>query len=186
TLTPADYKRWETIGTGELSPDGRWVVYTIRRVDADGELRYRDVQTNTERVVAYATNPAFSADGRWLAYNIGHSEKEMEAATKSKTTLHGKLGLVDLRSGETTIVDDIATFEFNADGRFLAMKGYAAKDQKHKGVPLIVRDLATGRQTTLGNVAEHAWQDETGSLLAITIDTETKVGNGVQVYDAAT
>jgi dipeptidyl aminopeptidase/acylaminoacyl peptidase len=186
TLEPSDYGKWENVGSGGLSPDGQWIAYTIRRVDGDGELRWRSVRTDSQRVVAHATNPAFSDDGRWLAYNIGHSEKARKAAEKTKATLHGQLGLVDLRSGHTTVIDDIASFEFNGDGRFLAMKGYAAKDQKHKGVPLIVRDLAQGTQTTLGNVAESAWQDESGSLLAATIDTETKVGNGVQLFDAAT
>src|SRR5690606_8265462 len=57
TLEPADYAKWESIGSGELSPDGRWIAYTIRRVDADGELRFHDVRADSEHVVAYATNP---------------------------------------------------------------------------------------------------------------------------------
>jgi dienelactone hydrolase len=186
TLEPADYAKWETLGFGSLSPDGQWIAYPINRVDADGELRVRNVKTDSQRIVAYATNPAFSDDGRWLAYSIGHSQKEVKAAEKSKTTLHARIGLVDLRTGETTIIDDIASFQFNGDGRFVVLRGYGAKDQKHKGMPLLVRDLASGRQTTFGNIAEYAWQDEAGALLALTIDGETKVGNGVQLYDAAT
>jgi predicted peptidase len=186
TLEPADYAKWENLGGGSLSPDGRYFAYTISRVDADGELRIRNMATDSQHVVPYGRNPAFSDDGRWFAYSIGHSEKELKAAEKSKTTLHAKVALVDLRTNQTTIIDDIASFEFNGDGRFVTLRGYAAKDQKHRGMPLLVRDLASARQLTFGNVAEFAWQDEAGSLLALTIDGETKVGNGVQLYDAAT
>ena len=31
TLTPADYGKWETLGAGTLSPDGKWLAYEIRR-----------------------------------------------------------------------------------------------------------------------------------------------------------
>ena len=45
-----------------------------------------------------------------------------------------------------------------------------------------MRHLATLRDTTLGNVAEFAWQDK-GRLLAVTISAEDKAGNGVQLFD---
>src|SRR5262249_27427083 len=50
------------------------------------------------------------------------------------------------------------------------------------GATLVVRQLATGRDTTFGNVGEYAWQDK-GRLLAITIATTDKTGNGVQLFD---
>src|SRR5271157_1614565 len=28
-ITPADYGKWETLGQGVLSPDGKWLAYTI-------------------------------------------------------------------------------------------------------------------------------------------------------------
>ena len=55
-------------------------------------------------------------------------------------------------------------------------------DETPQGATLIVRDLATLRDTTLGNVAEFAWQDK-GRLLAVTISAEDKAGNGVQLFD---
>src|SRR5205814_9088204 len=50
-----------------------------------------------------------------------------------------------------------------------------------------VRQLATGRDTTVGNVSEYAWQDGDHShLLAMAISAGDKVGNGVQLFDAET
>jgi len=44
--------------------------------------------------------------------------------------------------------------------------------------------LASGRDTTLGNVGEFAWQDKR-PLLAVTISTSDKAGNGVSTPQSA-
>ncbi|HEX5080947.1 MAG TPA: prolyl oligopeptidase family serine peptidase, partial [Blastocatellia bacterium] len=53
------------------------------------------------------------------------------------------------------------------------------------GATLIIRYLASGRDTAFGNVGEYAWQDlpKRGRLLAMTISAEDKTGNGVQLFD---
>ena len=43
TLTGADYAKWESLGSGALSPDGKWVAYDFRRGNSSVELRYRAV-----------------------------------------------------------------------------------------------------------------------------------------------
>src|SRR5262249_13939666 len=59
----------------------------------------------------------------------------------------------------------------------------AASDDTPAGATLIVRELASGRDTTFGNVSEYAWQDK-GGLLALAISAEDKAGNGVQLFDS--
>ena len=39
--TEADWGQWERLGADVLSPDGRWIAYTIRRNDGTSELRLR-------------------------------------------------------------------------------------------------------------------------------------------------
>jgi dipeptidyl aminopeptidase/acylaminoacyl peptidase len=66
------------------------------------------------------------------------------------------------------------------------------EDPPPPGATLIVRQLATGRDTTFGNVSEFAWQDLRlrGRLLAMAINAassaDEKTGNGVQLFDSAT
>src|SRR5262249_22144219 len=96
--------------------------------------------------------------------------------------------------GEKLVVDDIEAFAFNASGSHVAMRRYPVEPEKKpgdqapadgdepKGATLVVRQLATGRDTTFGNVAELAWQEK-GRRLAITIATEDKTGNGIQLFD---
>src|SRR6185437_654511 len=69
-LGAADYARWETLGNGALSPDGKWVAYDLRRGDGSTELRYRPVGSADEHTARSGSNPQFSHDSRWLIYSV--------------------------------------------------------------------------------------------------------------------
>jgi dipeptidyl aminopeptidase/acylaminoacyl peptidase len=186
TLSPADYAQWESLGATELSPDGRWIAYVVRRVDEDEELRYRAIADDSTHVVKHASRPTFSADGRWLAYTIGLPRQEFERLQKSNQPIRSKLGIVDLRTGTTTVVDNVAGFDISGDSRFVVMRGYTPRgERKHEGIDIVVRDLETGLDVNFGNVATSRWQDDT-SLLAMVIDAENRAGNGVRLFNART
>ncbi len=183
-VMPEDYKKWENLGSGTFSNDGRWFVASISRVDMDGELQVYRASGGEPTVIANGTNPAFSVDGKWLAYTITLPQKEREQLEKQKKPVRSKLGLLNLATGEQTTVPEIASFELSGDGRYIAMRGYAPEGAKSKGMSLVVRDLANGTDTHFGNIAEIAWQDE-GALLAMVVDADTKIGNGIQLFDPA-
>jgi dipeptidyl aminopeptidase/acylaminoacyl peptidase len=199
-------------GNGGLSPDGRWIAYGLNRSNRNNELRIAKVarlrpddperasagQADDTVVVPFGAQPVFSADSQWAAYAIGLSESQEDKLRSDKKPIHRKAGILDLARGAKAIVDDIESFAFNASGSYLAMRRYAPEPDKKQGADavasesegplgstLIVRHLATGRDTTFGNVAEFAWQDK-GRLLAIAIATEDKTGNGVQLFDPET
>ncbi len=80
------------------------------------------------------------------------------------------------------MVDDIASFRFSSDARFVALRGYPAEGKR--AADLVLRELARGVSASFGNVSEFAWSGS-GVLLAMTLETEGGTGNGVQAYDAA-
>jgi len=206
--TPADFGQWESLARpgayGGLSPDGRWLAYGINRSDRTGELRILKLADNTVKVAAFGTQPVFSSDSKWIAYAVGMSEADQEKLKKEKKPVHNKLGLLNLGSGETIVIDDIESFAFSRDGGFLATAHYApapptgsreggggsagsGADEEKPGTQVIVRSLASGKDVAFGNVSQFAWQDADGShLLAMAISAEGKAGNGVQLFDAAT
>jgi dipeptidyl aminopeptidase/acylaminoacyl peptidase len=184
-IQPEDYGQWESLGGAQFSPDGKWLTYTIGRINGESELRIRSLSIDSTRVVPYGSRPAFSPDSKWLAYSIGYSEDERTKLEKAKKPVQNKLGLLELGTGKETVLEAIGSFSFPERGSWLLMRGYAPQGSKAKGVDLILRDLVTGRDTQFGNIAESAWQDE-GSLLAMLVDTERKSGNGVLLYDPAT
>ncbi len=197
----SDYGKWETPAGGELSPDGKWVAYELRRVSGSNELRYRQIGAAQEQAVRMATAPQFTRDSRWLVYTIAPDTGGAGGAGAAggrggrggrgggDGATRSKVGIVDLRSGATLAFDDVQSFALSQNGAQVALRRYrapgAAGAPAPRGADLVVRDLDKGTQVTFGNVADFAWSDE-GTLLAMTVDVEGRTGNGVQVLDAST
>lgn len=216
TLTPADYDQFESItpgaARGGLSPDGKWLAYGVNRVGGANELRITKVgEVTPVKTVPFGSQAAFSPDSAWLVYGIGYSEEEQERMRTARTPIQRKLGLYNLITNSETIIDGIETFALDRAGRAIAMKRYAstgsapapaaappagraggpagasATPAAPVGTTLIIRDLATGTETTFGNVSEYAWQPaDNGRLLAMTISADGQAGNGIHLYDPAT
>ncbi|HUL74440.1 MAG TPA: prolyl oligopeptidase family serine peptidase [Vicinamibacterales bacterium] len=203
-------------GGGGFSPDGQWVAYGINRSSRSNELRVTKIADGTTKTAAFGTQQVFSSDSKWLAYSVGQSEAEQERLRAANRPVQSSLGLLNLATGAQATVEGIESFAFSEDGRYLAMRRYppappaagreggaapagggrggrgggggaGAAEEGTPGATLTMRDLSTGRDTTFGNVAEFDWQDaEHGHLLAMTINAEGKLGNGVQLFDPQT
>ncbi len=210
-VTPAAYGKWESLVAGDLSPDGKWLAYSIRRVNTDEELRVASISGDRkDTVAAFGRRPVFSDDSKYLAYGIGVSEAQQEKLKKDKKPIEDNLGLLNLATGETVVIEKVSAFSFNKGGRFLSMRKYPpdrpsapgaaptpgppgprgrgdnpSPATDAPGATLLVRDLQTGTDTTFGNVSTYAWS-EAGPFLAMTISAEGKTGNGVQVFNPAT
>jgi dienelactone hydrolase len=181
-LTPADLGQWESVGAATLAPNGHWLAYAVNRVDEENALRVRGLRRDTTVSVTYASAPVFTGDARWLAYTIGVSAADRERLQRDRKPVHNSAGLMNLTTLETTVVSDVASFRFSADGRFVALRRYPAEDKR--AADLLVRELATGVLMNFGSITEYAWSDR-GALLAVAIETEG-ASNAVQLYDAAT
>ena len=201
----ADYGQWETLVTyrdyGGLSPDGKWLAYGITRSNRDSELRLTNIADGTTKTAAFGSQPAFSSDSRWVAYAIGYSEAQEEKMRKDKKPVQHKMGLLNLATGEQTVIEAIDSFAFSPDGSYLAMRRYPPEkkeaEKKDDGSPdgdetpgatLVLRQLSSGRETLFASVSEYAWQDlpKRGTLLAMTTSAEDKTGNGVQIFNTQT
>ncbi len=182
-VRPEDYGEWENLGfRSSLSKDGRWLAYSVRKVEGSSELRLRMLATDSTQVFPFARGPQFSADGKWLAFSIGvHPDKARDA----KSPIRTKLGLHDLITGKTTEIENVQSFRFSDLGGHLIMRRYPVSGKKSRGSGIVVRHLATGIDTAFGNVSEYSFNDD-GTLLALVIDAEDKAGNGVQIFDVAT
>ena len=203
--------------TAGLSPDGQWLAYGINRSNGNNELRVTEVASGTTRTAPFGTQQSYSDDSRWLAFSIGYSEAQQDRMRRDNRPVQNKLGLLNLAAGEQTTIDAIQSFAFSPNGKWLAMRHYppetgggggaagrgaaqggrgagrggagaTGQDDNTPGATLIVRELATGRDMTFGNVAEFAWEDlkHRGTLLAMAISTADKTGNGVQLFDTRT
>lgn len=202
-VTPADYGKWQSLGTPVISDDGSWLAVPITRVDGTAELDIDQVAAAPEGgaakrpadvappwfVAPEGRAPAFAADNGWVAYRVGQSEAEREKLQDDKKPLRDGMGLLRLDPSaakpEPAIIPDVTQWAFAPAAPYLAIQRYVPEGSKRKGADLLVRNLASGAMTAFGNVAEFAWQDH-GRLLAFTIDADGKAGNGVQVFDPQT
>ncbi len=214
-VSRTDYGQWESLSPaaarGGLSPDGQWLAFTITRANRTSDLVLKRLADGVTRTIASGTQATFSADSRWAAYSIGYTEAEQERMRAERRPIQNKLGLADLRSADTSTLDGIQSFTFSPTGAFLAMRRYAPApattpaggappapagrggaagapaETEPLGVTVIVRDLASGRDWTFGNVGELAWQDApAGRLLAMAISADGQAGNGVHLFDPST
>ena len=74
-LTVADYSKWRNIEDAAISPDGRWVTWTLRFANTlpqDGKpvLHLKNLDTDQEVTIANAHDGTFSPDSRWLVYQV--------------------------------------------------------------------------------------------------------------------
>jgi dipeptidyl aminopeptidase/acylaminoacyl peptidase len=201
-LTEADFARIEALGAVALSPDGKWVAYDFRRgVAGPTELRYRPVAGGSEASAALGNVPVFSSNSRWLLFTVspdtiggrGAGRAGRGAGGRGSVTGAGatseaarnKVGIVDLRSGTTTILADVASFALSKDGSHVALRRYAPPETKSRGADLVIRDLDQGSDITFGNVADFAWSDD-GALLAMAVDVDGHTGDGVQILNVTT
>jgi dipeptidyl aminopeptidase/acylaminoacyl peptidase len=199
---------WETLGPATLSPDGKWLAHEIRRTDKNDELRVAPAAGGKTHALAFCASPAFSADSRWLACEATVSEADQDKLKKARKPLQNKMTVLELATGTVVTVDDVQSLAFSGDAAYLAFRRYPpardtgaggrggdvgsggasgggrgdAEPSDPAGSTLTIRNLATGGDTTFGNVTGYAWQDN-GTNLAITIGVEGRTGNAIQVFD---
>lgn len=124
-LTIDDYPRWREIEDPAISPDGRWVAYTLRHTnvlpaDEKPVLVLRDLETDRDVEIDGAHGGVFSPDSRWIVYQV-------DSVPKVKR---------DREEGEAG--DSLAADTAAADTA-------AAGSDEEKPPRVELRELATGR-----------------------------------------
>src|SRR5258707_11564983 len=114
-------------GSPEISPDGRWVAYTIRDTNWDDnayetEIWLAEVATGATRQLTNAKkssqSPAWSSDGSKLAFISDRTDKR-------------QIYVISPQGGEaealTTLEDGVTAFAWSPDGKTIAYTAIEAK-----------------------------------------------------------
>ena len=155
----------------------------------------------------------FSEDSKFVAFTTYPSRREAQRLRRLRRPVQSSVTIVNLATSEKREYPRIRRFAFSGDAStWIALQRQAAQaagaagaaegrgaagggaqtpgggggaaSDRPRGTDLILRELATGQELSIGNVADFAFSKD-GSLLAWTIDAQDKIGNGVQLRDMA-
>jgi dienelactone hydrolase len=114
-----EYEVWKGISGEAISRDGRWVLYSLTLQDGDPELVIRSVGSGTEYRVPRGTGARFSAAGGHVVAQVQPAKDAARQAKldKKKPDEQPKADLiiVDLATGEQTVIERVKSFALPAD-----------------------------------------------------------------------
>lgn len=194
-----DALAWRNVSRPALSRDGKWFACTILPSEGKGELLIRQTTGDKEHRftdLEGVGDLAFSHDSRWVAYSVMPRRRPGATASGSDS---GKVVLLDLTKGDKVEYDGVTRFTFSGpDGNTLAIHKSPVANApslpsgpgpvmpppapRSRGTDLVLRELTSGKELNLGNVADFGF-DKSGGKLVILLDAQGQLGNGVQLRD---
>ena len=152
----------------------------------------------------------FSEDSKFVAFTTYPSRRESQRLRRLRRPVQTGVTIVNLATSEKREYPRIRRFAFSGDAStWIALQRHPAQaagaggategrgasggapapggaagaaSDRPRGTDLILRELASGQELSVGNVADFTFS-KNGNLLAWTIDAQDKVGNGVQLRD---
>ena len=170
-----DLVRLRTVGDPQLSPDGKWVAYTVSTIDLEKDKRDTDIwmvswdggeEIRLTSSPDGESRPRWSPDNRTLAFLASRGDEDQ----KKKGS---QVWLLDRRGGEaqrlTDIKGGISDFAWSPDGQRLVLvvsdpnpddEPEQKEGWKRKTKPPLLIDryhFKEDRQGYLVNLHEHLW-----------------------------
>jgi len=176
-LSVEDYDSWHSLGQTSISPDGKWIAYSLNYVSGTDTLFIKPTRGDKTYKIPHGNQLAFTEDSKWAACLMGYSEAEREKMQEKKEEIRNKLVLICLADGKKKTIKDIQSFEFARNSIHLAMETYTGEDERKD---LIIRNLEQGTHLDLGNVSEWSF-NKPGTHLAFLMNTEGNRGNGAHL-----
>jgi dipeptidyl aminopeptidase/acylaminoacyl peptidase len=170
------YELWRTIGTRAISPDGRWVLYSLEGETAETELVIREVSSAREFRIPRGAGAQFTRDGGFALYTIRPDTavvRELrEARTAAADMPRDTLAILSLARGEITKIPDVRTWRVPSDiGRWvfyhLDPQGSleAGEETAPRNGTLVMRELSTGSETRFPDVTSFSFPNDAARIV---------------------
>ena len=144
TLDPSVYNDWKKIGDTQLSPDGKFSVYSIRPHRGDGYLYLINNETGKKDSIARGAEPVFSGLSNYLAFKITPGFDTLRTCELNKVAKDkwpkDSLGIWLLGNDSLIKVAKVGSFKVSEESDWLTYlktnnelpKGYLSKKELKK------------------------------------------------------
>jgi len=204
-LTFVDLMQLREIAQPSISADGRWIAFTAEPDRGDPEVVVRSTEGDIRYVIPLGSNPVISHQGAFVAARLNPSMEARERAERGDAPRSG-MALLNTATGEVVQVEDVRSFGFDAEGRWLAYQKFEAREgtgegeedaptegeaqadepegDREPGTLLVIRDLSSGRELEVEHVRSWGW-DEEGRWLAYAVASPDNSRDGLYVREVA-
>ncbi|MEM7473993.1 MAG: hypothetical protein AAF483_03315, partial [Planctomycetota bacterium] len=120
-LEHTDYDSWNSISSSQLSPDGKWLSYSISPAKGDGTLFIREINSTKEFTIPRGRSARFSFDSHHAVYVVSPDSELVKKLKEEKSkapTPTSHLEVLNLKTGLIQKVDRVSGFSLpkeNAD-----------------------------------------------------------------------
>ncbi len=186
---------WKKVTNHSLSNDGKWAAFSVNPQEGDGVLTLRNTQNGKEINIARGAGIEFTADSRWAVANIKPLFKDTRQAKIDKKKNYDmpqdSLAIVDLKNGSVTKIPLVKGFKIGQKGgewvAYSSCDTATTKDMKLKvkeaGLPLVVRNLASGESKVFPYIGNYSFSEDGKRLVAVgkPAPKDTVYNKGVRV-----
>jgi dipeptidyl aminopeptidase/acylaminoacyl peptidase len=122
-----DFYRMREVGDPQISPDGKWIAYTVTTMNRELDRLETQIWTvdweGTQNLQMTfgpesASSPRWSPDGKYLSFLSSHKDEKGEGKTQ--------IWLLDRRGGEaqplTDVKRDIESYSWSRDGKKIVLQ----------------------------------------------------------------
>lgn len=177
-LDASVYDRWETVGEKLLSPDGKFLVYSVTPQEGDGRLVVKGINTSYIKEIPRGAAASITADGRYVVFHIKPFFKDSrEARIKKKTPAQSPKDTVawlELGTDVVRKVPRVKSYQVpEKEGAWLAylmekpLPDSASKRvDSAEGTDLTLLNLATGAERKFPLTSEYHFSKK-GNILIV-------------------
>lgn len=181
-LTIEDYPQWKSIAQPSLSDNGQWLRYTHRPNGNDDTLFFKSLVSDKLYTIPVGSQGQMNSTSTHAAWVQSLPAKEQEKLRSQRRTITTKVVVMDLATGTKRTYDNASSFSFSRDGKFVLVRKARTPggegEPSFTGTDAVLRNLSTGVDMNLGNVAEASFNQKS-SHLALMVDAAGKSGNGI-------
>ena len=207
------YDQWQSVTNQQISNNGKYVLYQVRRQQGDGVLHLKTASNQPLKLVSRGDSALFTADSRYAVFAIKPQYQVVRQARikkkKPEQMPKDSLGVFTLTSGKLTKYPDVKSFQLAEDASvvaFLAAKPLVKDslkkapvdtlkkitdrllETKQAGAALSVLDLRSGKLRTFDAVTDyHISKPGNKVAFAVAAPKGSKtVRSGLFVFDVTT